>query len=180
MHMMTSQYQLNELISFIGRKKLKQLGLLPCTTCAHILWDIERLSNPLLDSKSLDSADHLFSSNNETTMPSSDDVPHASSSDHDFVYQTQSTSHANEGPFIEVVPLASLSPIVLEDTSHESLGIGFIYNPFLTIPPHATVCAECGRLYSQSPAMHSFTALPVVLSDVEYEVLKGFYVDISL
>lgn len=66
--------------------------------------------------------------------------------------------------------------------SQDDLGIGYIYTP-PTVPPisNALCCCECGRLYSviTHPDL-KLLPLPVYLSETEYEMLKGIYVDIFL
>lgn len=62
------------------------------------------------------------------------------------------------------------------------LGIGYIYTPPAISPfSHTLNCTECGHMYTISPHPSlKLIPLPVYLTDTEYEMIKGIYVDIFL
>lgn len=60
------------------------------------------------------------------------------------------------------------------------LGMGYTYGMPSAHLPHSLCCSECGRLYTITHPDLKLTPLPVYLSDTEYEMLKGIYVDILL
>ena len=62
----------------------------------------------------------------------------------------------------------------------EELGIGYTYQYPSTPLPHSISCSECGRLYAIAHPSLELLPLPVYLSDTEYEMIKGVYVDILL
>lgn len=62
------------------------------------------------------------------------------------------------------------------------LGIGYIYTPpIVSSFSHTLNCTECGHMYtiSTQPTL-KLLPLPVYLTDTEYEMIKGIYVDIFL
>ena len=71
--------------------------------------------------------------------------------------------------------LQSTTPINKAD-----LGMGYLYN-YPNIPlPHSLCCSECGRLFAIAHPTLELLPLPVYLTDTEYEMIKGIYVDTLL
>lgn len=74
---------------------------------------------------------------------------------------------------------------ILNQSHHltqEDLGIGYIYTPPVVSPfTHTLNCTECGRMYTISTQPNlRLIPLPIYLTDTEYEMIKGIYVDIFL
>lgn len=91
----------------------------------------------------------------------------------------------NNEPIKSEQELVSKLLTILNQSHHitqDDLGMGYIYTPPTTAPfPHTLSCSECGHLYAITthPSL-KLIPLPVYLSDVEYEMIKGVYVDILL
>lgn len=91
----------------------------------------------------------------------------------------------NNQPIKSEQELVSKLLTILNQSHHitqDDLGMGYIYTPPTTAPfPHTLSCSECGHLYAITthPSL-KLIPLPVYLSDTEYEMIKGVYIDILL
>lgn len=229
------QYKLNHLQACIGEKKLKQLGLIPCSTCREILSQVMNISLPSdLENKVFLTPEELSSIGEnilEATHGSLKNIPSNevfsdSLSEHNDLSSNNTILEKQESTDTEISSISTSQQIQLEKSSdlyiattieatpelindlnssanidtkdlvskllsiltqshyiaQDDLGIGYIYTPPVSTPsPHALSCSECGHLYTivAHPTL-KLIPLPVYLSDTEYEMIKGIYVDILL
>lgn len=236
--MTDAEKKLKQLQSCIGEKKLKQLGLIPCSTCRKIMTQVMNISLPthlqnkpfftseemstisqtILESincslndlsynKSVE--ENIQHTNQEQTSlnnPSAEDTLSSKSSsieqpkeenttekNNDEATHTQDNSSNNDVTEDATITysLGSEEDLVnkllsiLNQSQHLTqgdLGIGYIYTPPIVSPfTHTLNCTECGHMYtiSTQPTL-KLIPLPVYLTDTEYEMIKGIYVDILL
>lgn len=242
------ELKLKQLQTCLGERKLKQIGLIPCSTCQEIMESALHLNlSPDLKEKPFLTPEEI-SSINASILESAHQKIDADSSNHadeidqdtdgeDYLSNTlrfHEDSAASEPKFsiTESLPreenlsddsieaendTTSSAPIVKSSEEFEispelvaslnttptqteqelitkliailshshppiqsDLGIGYTYGMPSVHLPHSLCCSECGRLYTISHPELKLTPLPVYLSDTEYEMLKGVYVDILL
>ncbi len=192
------EYKLQQLTTFLGEKKLKQLGLLTCDTCNLIMSQSYNLASDtnFSDSEHLTSEEiqqineqffnttllqsPFLDSNQESTInfkivensPIKDITPITNSIF--SVYEESSQ------PIEDLIKELLLKLTTTNPTTNTNLGIGYIYNLYPPAPPHALTCTECNRLYTIAQPVLQLVPLPVMLTPTEYEILKGVYVDIIL
>lgn len=140
-------YKVVQLKSFIGEKKLKQLGLLHCQSCPPLSM-VEQ------------------SASSKNTLPSTEYIP-------------ISLANASAEDIIQEV-LDKHSPttsIYKPSTFHQAL------YPFKEeLDENAEdilLCPECGKRY-HSLDSQLYEPLPLALSDVESDAIKGIFVDLYL
>lgn len=175
--MIMSEYKLTTLIHFIGEKKLKQVGLLTCNTCVHILGDVldVQIEGSSISTHQIENIldEHI------TDNPVADTS--LSTQDQISLIDNDAEAVDNDMPLTQYMP--SLIPVhIPEEASlhYDPLGIGYSYYPVKKIPPYTIICSECGRLYTPQLSFHSLQPIPALLTAAQQEVLKGFYIDIIL
>lgn len=236
--------KLEHLKSCLGEKKLKQIGLIPCSTCRDIMVnalnlelppdlenkpfltpeEVSRINESILhpelhtmqntpvnDDDSFSSTDmdepsdtlltndsdtissfsdmdelaqeHITDTLNNAPNPSSDLSIENSSSNSDFEISPQLVASLNTTPTQTEQELVTKLLAILSHShhsTHSNLDIGYIYSMPSIQLPHSLACSECGRLYAITHPDTKLIPLPVYLSDTEYEMIKGIYVDILL
>ncbi len=192
------EYKLQQLTNFLGKKKLKQLGLLTCDTCNLItsqsynlasdthFSDSEYLTieeiqgiNEMFFNTTLLQSPYLDSNQESTTdsniienSPINDFTPISNN--------ILSVYEESPQPIEDLIKELLLKLTATNPTANTNLGIGYIYNLYPPAPPHALTCTECNRLYAIAQPTLQLVPLPVILTPTEYEILKGVYVDIML
>ncbi len=205
--MIVPNYRLTQLINFIGQRKLKQVGLLACTTCTHLLENIILAAVPTPSLPRLPFLDRNYflpyPVEDSSTMSEEEDAINTSTSlasigsaglpsyaliyyaldmpTHEFLGSLFDTPHEDLP-----IPLGPQSPFAVQTQGplfhySDPLGIGFSYfYPQVNNTPEAIICTECGRIYLPNPESHTLTPLPAFLSYAQQETIKGFVVDIYL
>ena len=192
------EYKLQQLTNFLGRKKLKQLGLLTCDTCNLIMSQSYNLASDthFSDSEYLTSEEiqHINEQFFNTTLLQSPyfDSNQESNTDFDNVEISPeknvppikdsifSVYEESPQPTEDLIKELLLKLTATNPTTNTNLGIGYIYNLYPPAPPHALTCTECNRLYAIAQPALQLVPLPVMLTPTEYEILKGVYIDIIL
>jgi len=231
LNMIDTEYKIKKLQSCLGEKKLKQLGLIPCSTCREILTQVMNISLPedLEDkafltseemsniSQSILLATHGFLKDtpqeilpeanadissiskisieaetvseveeNHSSVTSSNTIDannKSSASIHNI--SPELIESINNQPIKNEQDLVSKLLAILNQSHHiiqDNVGMGYIYTPPSLSPVANTLsCSECGHLYTiiTYPSL-KLMPLPVYLTDTEYEMIKGIYVDILL
>lgn len=193
--MSDSDIKLLQLKQYLGEKKLKQLGLIQCSTCLKIIEQATSFSMPNdLDEKPYLTAEEIDQINSNILNPSNDqldlnatesnkiekevsDPSSVSDTPHPLTITLDHNDLKDENILLEKLStiLATASPINTDD-----LGMGYLYT-YPTLPlPHSLSCSECGRLYAIAHPTLELLPLPIYLSDTEYEMIKGIYVDTLL
>ncbi|PHV70455.1 hypothetical protein CS063_10210 [Sporanaerobium hydrogeniformans] len=207
--MIVPNYRLTQLINFIGQRKLKQVGLLACTTCAHLLENTLASVTPQMTLPQIPLLDRNyfipFTAINPDEAYEKEAAYEQDPSYNLAVLSTTNLSsyalvyHALTLPSGEVlgsnleenvsdlpIPLGPQNHYALQTTGplfhySDPLGIGFSYfYPQVNRQPEALICTECGRIYLPHPESHTLTPLPAFLSYAQQETLKGFVVDVYL
>ena len=237
--MTDAEKKLKQLQSYLGEKKLKQLGLIPCLTCRKIMTQVMNISLPIdLQNKPFFTSEEMSTisqtilesvnySLNDLTYNKSDEqsintkqiqtfskdssLEQITPSESSSTYTDSSSEEDNigegnteednnvednlekdntENTTITFSPGSEEELInklfsILNQSQHVTqgdLGIGYIYTPPIISPfNHTLNCTECGHMYtiSTQPTL-KLIPLPVYLTDTEYEMIKGIYVDILL
>lgn len=150
---------------------------------------ILELENSTVSNDTIDNEE--FSIHSNTNSPTSNkelllEVPESSSYlASAFQATPELINDLNSSPITNTQDLVSKLLSILNQSHHiaqDNLGIGYIYTPPAAIPlDHALSCSECGHMYAiiTHPTL-KLMPLPVYLSDTEYEMIKGVYVDIFL
>lgn len=190
-HMSNINPKLEQLKNYLGEKKLKQLGLLICNTCHEILTHIPEILPSLdLDSKAYITPEELATIREKISQSASDFIPSTSKplADTSTVEQTSNDSITLASELL-TLPITSEEDLLkrlamILNESHtpysDTLGMGYTYNIYPALPPHSLICSECGRQYAIAHPTLNLMPLPVPLTDTEYEMIKGVYVDILL
>lgn len=144
--MSSTDLKLRQLKNCLGIKKLKQLGLLICSTCNEL--DIHN-----------------------ATIDATSDISELSSE------LALSTPIQSEEDLLKHL-LSILYHSKRQDT--DSLDMGYTYNVQPPQSPDSFSCSECGKQYAFDHIASQLIALPIFLTDTEYEMIKGVYVDILL
>lgn len=149
--------KLQRLITCIGEKKLKQLGLLTCKGCNRIFAEIDNLISE------------------EYAAPAEE---YAITLDKDDALNSEDIEMDQTAASID-------SPITFEssddstEAGYHNLPIGYIYSNVQPLPTHEIMCPECGRLFILDQN-NRIMPLAVSLTPSENEIIKGVYVDILL
>lgn len=232
--------KLDHLKNALGERKLKQLGLIVCSTCNKIMTQSNKLTLPseLMDkgyltpeemaiiNQSLIPMDEVTSSTEITDgdgspitpkattdedgsssakpddkdvssvhaeAPSEDDSPTNSeittSGDSSLSFVSSAVDGSYDLNELDGVPITSEQDLLQklftilhqqQARATDDLGMGYTYQQPSTPLPHSIACSECGRLYAIAHPSLELLPLPIYLSDTEYEMIKGIYVDILL
>ena len=231
--MTDAEKKLKQLQSCIGEKKLKQLGLIPCSTCRQIMTQVMNVSLPIdLQNKPYFTSEEMATISQtilESVNYSLNDLSYNKSVEGNMSHTSQEQASLKDYSLEHITPSNSSSPeqikeemntkknsaetanidddniqdttitysldskedlvnkllSILNQSQHLTqgdLGIGYIYTPPIISPfSHTLNCTECGHMYtiSTQPTL-KLIPLPVYLTDTEYEMIKGIYVDILL
>lgn len=216
--MSTISEKLEELKVCLGEKKLKQLGLIPCSTCIQIMSQSSNIIFPpdlehkpyltpedmaTINASIIDTAfiKHLGDHANKSELSNDisvtlSDVPLAPNDISDTVADISSAATDISGAATDCPEDNIITHSISSETdllnvlksiiknAHPTLSnihnSGYIYSQPNVRLPHALCCSECGKLYTISHPPVELFPLPVYLSDSEYEMIKGVYVDIVL
>ena len=236
--MSPAEQRIERLKQYLGEKKLKQLGLVPCNTCLRIFEQASSFCVPHdMDENAYLTADDMTEINAALSEAASDlmddstntqDIPSTSATDpskqesedvskEDPTEDTEAQSTkqidqtsnediekpqeiATEEAATSEAPEYLTFTIGHSDTMDEStflkkltaiiqsaapinkadLGMGYLYNSPNIPLPHSLCCSECGRLFAIAHPTLELLPLPVYLTDTEYEMIKGIYVDTLL
>ena len=190
-HMSNANSKLEQLKNYLGEKKLKQLGLLACNTCNEISTYIPDILPSLnLDSKTYITLEELATIRKEISQSAPKLIPKTSKPTTDTSTSAQTSD--NSVSLVSdrlTIPIKSEEELLKRLASilngyHASYsdvpGMGYTYNVYPALPPHSLICSECGRQYATAHPTLNLMPLPVPLTDTEYEMIKGIYVDILL
>lgn len=142
----------------------------------------DSIDNPTIINKEQSDSDPNYSSLEEDTSTNPTPDLHLTPPPQTIPY---SNSGVNNLPIINKQDLLTKLLVILNESQHiaqDNLGMGYIYMPPSSPPiSHVLNCSECGRLYTiiTDPSL-KLMPLPVYLSDTEYELIKGIYVDTFL
>ena len=208
--MTDTERKLNQLQACLGEKKLKQLGLIPCSTCRKILTQVMNITLPTdLENKTfltsnematinqsiLDATDgylkntpvddykhSMRSAFTSTASTKTSDIKTASNLPHqseaNIAPYSSNQIHSDQDLLDKLLEILNQPHHIVQD----HCGIGYTYVPPTPAPiADALSCCECGRLFvATTHPKFKLTPLPVSLTDTEYELIKGVYVDILL
>lgn len=182
--------KLEQLKNYLGEKKIKQLGLLVCHTCNEIITHLPQILPSLdLDDKTYITPEELVAIRSKISQSAYALIPSASKPLTDLSTTEQSLDSTTSISKFLTIPIKSeeellkrLALILNESRtpSSDTLGIGYTYNIYPPLPPHSLICSECGKQYAIGHPTLNLMPLPVPLTDTEYEMIKGIYVDILL
>lgn len=185
--------KLARLQACLGDKKLKQLGLVTCSTCREIMTQVMNISLPInLENKTFLTSEEMASINQSIVEATNGFLRDTSSTLSSIEKESVSDSLISKATHLIGTydadsddDLLSKLLDILQQKNHivqDQDGIGYTYNkPSVSLYPDALKCSECGRPYSmQTRPKFKLLALPIDLTETEYELIKGVYVDIIL
>ena len=183
--MLTTNQKLEKLKQCLGEKKLKQLGLIPCLTCTHIKEQAATFIAPSdMDDHAVLTSEEVSNINKEFIASTFHELDHYVQTQEKTEANTSTKSISIEDTLLddEASLLTKLATILVhsQPTHTSDLGNGYLYTYPSPPLPHAITCPECGKLYSFGHSSCELTALQIYLTDTEYELIKGLYVDTFL
>lgn len=145
-------YKVIQLKSFIGERKLKQVGLLHCQGCPPL----SMVKNaPSITLSVVDAIDPEMLSLSDYTSEELTEQVLAKYSPTTSLYRPSTQNYG----LLDSFP------------TQNSVALQELEDDFL--------CPECGKAYHPLPSQ-GYEALPIYLSDVEADALKGIFVDLYL
>lgn len=136
---------------------------------------------PAEDGITIATEDHLIDSTLSTTDTETNTKPNNVFLDSSAF--SELLTEIDDSPVDEKELLSRLLSIINQShhIAQNNVNMGYIYTPPTSSYFSALSCSECGRLYTISTSSKTkLIALPVYLSDTEYEMIKGIYVDTLL